>query len=65
MPARINHHRSRTGHGYSAIARRVIQSGAAGSSNAIMSPLGYFGGNKKGGLPPSVPSMSLGTRSLL
>ena len=54
----------RSHRGYSAIARRVIMSGAAGSTNAIMSPLGYWGGMKKGGLAPSVPAMPVGARSL-
>ena len=31
------------GHGRSAVARKVINGGA----NAIMSPLGYWGGNKR------------------
>ena len=54
----------RSHRGYSAIARRVIMSGAAGASNGIMSPLGYWGGMKKGGLAPSVPAMPVGARSL-
>ena len=41
--------------GRSAVARRVINSGT-GATNGTMSPLGYWGGNKKGGLPPSTPS---------
>ena len=61
MPQR-NGYRSQRGR--SAVARRVIMSGPAGSTNAIMSPLGYFGGMKKGGLAPSVPSLPVGARSL-
>ena len=54
----------RSHRGRSAVARRVIMSGAAGSSNGIMSPLGYWGGMKKGGLAPSVPAMPPGARAL-
>ena len=61
MPQRNGYSSQR---GRSAVARRVIMSGPAGSTNAIMSPLGYFGGMKKGGGAPSVPSLPVGARSL-
>ena len=60
MPQR-NGYRSHRGR--SAVARRVINSGT-GATNGTMSPLGYWGGSKKGGLPPSTPSMTLAARSL-